>query len=123
VSACVADPSLARPLANAPAYLRAEIAHGVTHEGALHLEDLLLYRTRLDYEMPDHGLAALDEIAEIAAPLLGWDSDQVEAEKAAYRTQIAAYELAITATDDAAAQTTRDAAPELTPMLDLPLPN
>jgi glycerol-3-phosphate dehydrogenase len=115
-AAITADPSLARPLTGAPAYLRAEVAHGVTHEGALHLDDLLLYRTRLDYEMPDHGLAALDEIAEIAAPLLGWDDSQTQAEKDASRTRIAAYEAAVRQLDDAAAQSIRDGAPELTPM-------
>jgi len=122
VSACVADPTLAKPLAAAPADLRAEIAHGVTHEGALHLEDLLLYRTRLDYEMPDQGLAALDEIAEIAAPLLGWDAERIAAEKQAYRERVAAYQAAIRQTDDAAAQAVRDAAPEVTPMRNLNLP-
>ena len=119
IAACQTDPSLAVPLAGAPAYLRTEIAHGITHEGALHLEDLLLYRTRLDYETPDHGLAALDEIAEIAAPLLGWSPEQIEAEKTAYRERVAAYEAAIQQTDDAEAQALRDAAPEITPMLNL----
>jgi len=119
IAACQADPSLEVPLAGAPAYLRAEIAHGITHEGALHLEDLLLYRTRLDYESPDHGIAALDEIAEIAAPLLGWAPEQTEAEKTAYRERVAAYEAAIQQTDDGEAQALRDAAPEITPMLNL----
>src|SRR5690606_34258729 len=31
-------PDLGRPLAGTDAYLRAEIVHGITHEGALHLE-------------------------------------------------------------------------------------
>jgi len=116
VAACIADPSLAQPLAAAPAYLRAEIAHGVTHEGALHLDDLLLYRTRLDYELADHGLAAVPEIAEIVAPLLGWDEARTAAEKLATQERITAYDAAIAATSDAAAQAIRDAAPELTPM-------
>jgi len=119
VAACQADSSLARPLTAAPAYLRAEIAHGVTHEGALHLEDLLLYRTRLDYELRDHGLAALDEIADIAAPLLGWDEATTQAEKDAYRERVATYEAAIRQTSDVDAQNIRDAAPELTPMQNL----
>jgi glycerol-3-phosphate dehydrogenase len=68
-----ADPTLAAPLRTAPAYLRAEAAFAVTREGALHLEDILRKRIRLDYETRDRGASALPELAEIVAPLLGWD--------------------------------------------------
>ena len=56
-------PDLGRPVGHAQAYLRAEIVYGVTHEGALHLEDMMTIRTRLTYEVADHGLAAGPEIA------------------------------------------------------------
>ncbi|YAL83182.1 glycerol-3-phosphate dehydrogenase/oxidase [Dermacoccaceae bacterium W4C1] len=75
------DPSLAQPLEHAPAYLRAEVVFGVTHEGALHLEDVLRARTRLDYETRDRGISALAEVADLMAPLLGWSAADVEKEK------------------------------------------
>lgn len=107
---------LALPLTHAPDYLRAEIAYGVTHEGALHLEDLLLYRTRLDYEVPDSGLAAVPEIAEIAADLLGWDDGRRAAEIASYTQRVQAYREAITQPDDASAEATRLHAPDIVPI-------
>jgi len=110
---------MAIPLENAPAYLRAEVAYGVTHEGALHLEDLLLHRTRLVYETKDSGLAALDEIAGIAAPLLGWSAEKTAAEMAAYRELIASYREAITMPDDLSAQAVRDSHQDITPMDEL----
>lgn len=107
VELCETDPSLAEPLAEAPAYLRAEIHFAVTHEGVLHLEDLLLHRTRLVYEVADGGLGALEEIADIAAPLLGWDGAAKAAELAAYRERAQTYEAAISLPDDASAQAKR----------------
>ena len=41
------DAGLARPLAEGHPYLRAEVAYAVTHEDALHVEDVLMRRTRL----------------------------------------------------------------------------
>ncbi len=71
VDAIAARPDLARPLEHAPAYLRAEIVYAATHEGVLHLEDVMLHRTRLNYEMRDRGLAALPEIAALVGEVLG----------------------------------------------------
>jgi len=113
VELCQADPSLATPLAHAPAYLRAEVHYGVTHEGALHLEDLVEHRTRLIYEVPDAGLAALPGIADIAAPLLGWDEKTTQAEIDSFTARDAAYREAITQPDDASAQAARLAVPSI----------
>ncbi|GAB2451021.1 glycerol-3-phosphate dehydrogenase/oxidase [Xylanimonas ulmi] len=119
VDLCEADPSLARPLEHAPAYLRAEIHYGVSHEGALHLEDVLAHRTRLVYEVPDAGLAALPEIAQIVAPLLGWDDTTTQAEIAAYRARVEAYGTAATQDDDASAQAARLSAGDIAAMAPL----
>lgn len=116
VTLCEEDPSLARPLEQAPAYLRAEIHYAVSHEGALHLEDLLLRRTRLVYEVPDKGRAALDEIAEIAAPLLGWDEETRQAEIDAYVARADAEDAAARTADDASAEQARSQAPDVAPM-------
>ena len=40
----------------APDYLMAEIRYAVTHEGALHLEDVLTRRTRISIEYPHRGV-------------------------------------------------------------------
>ncbi|MBE7698833.1 glycerol-3-phosphate dehydrogenase/oxidase [Oerskovia sp. Sa1BUA8] len=116
VALCEADPTLAKPLEHAPAYLRAEISYGVTHEGALHLEDLLLHRTRLNYEVLDRGLGALPEIADIAAPLLGWSDEQRAAEIESYTARAAAEEAAEQEPDDATAERTRLAADDIAPL-------
>lgn len=111
------DPSLGRPLESAPAYLRAEIAYAASHEGALHLEDIMYLRTRLNYEAPDRGLAAVGEIAALAADVLGWDAEREEREIASYRAQAAAEEQAALQPDDESAERAREQAPDLTPML------
>jgi len=116
VEMCEADPYLAEPLAEAPDYIGAEIAYGITHEGALHLEDLLLYRTRLDYEVPDSGLAAAPQIADIAARLLGWDDERKAAELASYQARVAAYRDAIEQADDASAEAARLQAADVVPL-------
>lgn len=77
-------PDLARPLRNAPAYLRAEIAYAATHEGVLHLSDVMLHRTRLAYEMHDGGTGALAEITAIVAPILDWSPSRCTLEGDAY---------------------------------------
>jgi glycerol-3-phosphate dehydrogenase len=45
-----ADPGLAQPLAGGHPYLRAEVAYAVTHENALHVEDVMMRRTRLSIQ-------------------------------------------------------------------------
>ncbi|WP_153394804.1 glycerol-3-phosphate dehydrogenase/oxidase [Ornithinicoccus halotolerans] len=116
------DPSLARPLEHAPAYLRAEIAYACSHEGVVHLEDILYHRTRLNYEVPDRGVHALPEIAEIAAARLRWDQERTERELASYRAQAAAEEEAARQPDDPSAERVRQAVPDLAPMLRLSPP-
>lgn len=111
------EPSLGRPLAEAPAYIGAEIAYAVTHEGALHLDDVLMHRTRLNYEVADKGVAALDEIADIIAPRLGWDDATRAREIDAYRQRAQAEFAAAEQGDDAAAQAARDVAEDLAPLL------
>jgi len=67
------DSTLGQPLADGHPYLRAEVAYAVTHEGALHVEDVLARRVRLLIESPDAGTSAAPEVAAIMAPLLGWN--------------------------------------------------
>ena len=112
-------PDLAGELEGAPEYLRAEIAFGVTHEGALHLEDLLARRTRLCYEHRDRGLAAAEEVADLAGELLGWDEERKSAELTSYRSRCEAEEKAEGIRSEAEAQLVRAEAPETTPFIDV----
>ncbi len=111
------DPELGKPLTGAPAYLRAEVAFSVTHEGALHLEDILRKRVRLDYEMRDRGASCAQEMAEIAGPLLGWSAEQTSEEIAAYRERVAGEAAAEEQRSDAAASAARDEFRDLVPMV------
>ncbi|GAA3873916.1 glycerol-3-phosphate dehydrogenase/oxidase [Tessaracoccus defluvii] len=101
------DPSLGKPLAAAPQFLRAEVHRAAAVEGALHLEDIFIARVRLNSEARDRGGAAVDEVAEIAAAALGWDAAKVEEEKANYRARIAAELAAEDQSTDAAASAAR----------------
>jgi glycerol-3-phosphate dehydrogenase len=111
-----ARPDLARPLEHAPAYLRAEIAYAATHEGVLHLEDVFLHRTRLNYEVRDRGLAALPEIAELVGDLLGWDDERRRAEIDAYTARARAEQAAEHEPDDATAEEVRLRTPDVAPL-------
>lgn len=116
------DPDLAAPLEHAPTYLRVEIAYACSHEGALHLEDVLCRRTRLTYEVADSGLAALPEIAAVCARAAGWDKERTRAEQEAYAQVVAAERRAALATDDETAVRLREQAGDVTPMHDLTPP-
>ncbi|WP_028050534.1 glycerol-3-phosphate dehydrogenase/oxidase [Cellulomonas sp. URHD0024] len=111
------DPSLAEPLANADAYIRAEIVYAASHEGALHLDDVLMHRTRLNYEQADKGVGALDEIADLVGPVLGWDDATRSREIAAYVARAEAEDAAAQETDDVSAEKVRLRAADLAPML------
>ncbi|MBK8463159.1 MAG: glycerol-3-phosphate dehydrogenase/oxidase [Nigerium sp.] len=110
-----ADPSLGRPLGASDWYLRAEVAFACLYEGALHIEDILIQRVRLNSTSPDRGGSAVDEVAAIAAPLLGWDAEETEAEKANYRARVAAELAAQEQTTDAAASAVRTTAEDMVP--------
>jgi glycerol-3-phosphate dehydrogenase len=78
------DPSLARPLADGHPYLRAEVAYAVTHEGARHVEDVLVRRVRLFIETGAHGAEAVGPVTAIMGDLLGWDTARRAAETERY---------------------------------------
>ena len=122
VDAIAARPDLARPLEHAPAYLRAEIVYAATHEGVLHLEDVMLHRTRLNYEMRDRGLAALPEIAGLVGEILGWSPEQVAVEIQSYTERARAEEDAELEPSDSSAETVRLRTPDVAPMRPLTSP-
>jgi glycerol-3-phosphate dehydrogenase len=79
-----ADAGLARPLVEGHPYLRAEVAYAVTHENALHVEDVLARRTRLFIESADSGAAAAAAVSVIMGRLLGWSRRRRAAEARRY---------------------------------------
>jgi glycerol-3-phosphate dehydrogenase len=78
------DPALARPLADGHPYLGAEVAYAVTHEGALHVEDVLVRRVRLFIETGAQGAEAVGPVTDIMGNLLGWDAARRAAETERY---------------------------------------
>lgn len=120
VALCEGDPSLARRVAGAEGYVRAEVVYAVTHEGALHLDDVMMRRTRMDYEYPNAADAALDEVADLVAAAAGWDAGRRAHEVSSYRDRAAAVRDAALETTDREAARVRGrgvepAAPEMLP--------
>jgi glycerol-3-phosphate dehydrogenase len=103
-----ADKSLGHQLAGAVPYLRAEVAYAVTHEGALHVTDVLARRVRLLIELADSGASVAPEVAAIMAPLLGWNRRRRAAEVREYQafaaTNAAALRAPAAAIGDASAK-------------------
>ena len=85
-----ADPGLAQPLADGHPYLRAEVVYAVTHEDALHVEDVLMRRMRLFIESADSGTGVAAEVALIMGRLLGWSRRRRAAETRRYLELVAA---------------------------------
>jgi len=85
-----ADPGLAQPLAEGHPYLRAEVAYAVTHEDALHVEDVLVRRMRLFIESADSGTGMAAEVSTIMGRLLGWNRRKRAAEARRYLELVAA---------------------------------
>jgi len=99
-----ADPSLAVPLPGADDYLAVEARYAVTHEGALHLDDVLARRTRISIEAWDRGVAAVPAVADLMADLLGWSDEAKKHEVARYLARVAAERDSQTKPDDDSAE-------------------
>ncbi|MEV0602783.1 glycerol-3-phosphate dehydrogenase/oxidase [Streptomyces sp. NPDC050315] len=107
------DPSLGAPLAAADDYLRAEVVYACTHEGARHLDDVLTRRTRISIETFDRGTRSAREVAELMAPALGWDQDQVDREIEHYEKRVEAERESQRQPDDLTADAARLGAPDI----------
>ncbi|OXM50051.1 glycerol-3-phosphate dehydrogenase [Amycolatopsis thailandensis] len=108
-------PELGESIPGTAEYLKAEVVYAVSHEGALHLEDVLTRRTRISIEERDRGVTAAPVVAGLMAPLLGWDSHKQEREVANYLARVEAERSAQAQPDDEAANASRLAAPALLP--------
>jgi glycerol-3-phosphate dehydrogenase len=106
-------PELGEPLEHAPRYLKVEAHYGASHEGALHLDDLLARRLRVSIDTWDRGVEVAHEVAEIVAPVLGWDGAAIEREVEHYRLRVAAERDSQHQLDDRTADSARLGAPEV----------
>ncbi len=101
-----AEPELGRPIDGAEDYLAVEARWAASHEGALHLDDVLTRRTRVSIETWDRGLRAAEDVAQIMGAVLGWDEATRKREIEHYRARVEAerqsQEMATDETADAA---------------------
>ena len=107
------SPDLGRPVDGAPTYLAAEIRYAASHEGALHLNDVLTRRTRISIETFDRGIVAAEPAARCMAPVLGWDEETIAREVSHYETRVRAERESQTQPDDLTADAARLGAPDV----------
>ncbi|MFO7688961.1 MAG: glycerol-3-phosphate dehydrogenase/oxidase [Cryobacterium sp.] len=108
-----ADASLADPLPGADDYLGVEVVYAASHEGALHLEDVLARRTRISIEAWDRGVSAAPVAAKLMAGVLGWNEEQENREVAVYLKRVAAERASQQQPDDESADRVRLEAPDI----------
>jgi len=82
------DRTLGRRIVPGRPNIWAEVAHAVEREMAVRLVDVLIRRTQLFYEDRAHAMAAVSDVAERMAALLGWDAAREAEELAEYVEQV-----------------------------------
>ena len=107
------QPELAKPLPGAEEYLQVEAVYAASHEGALHLDDVLARRTRISIETWDRGVQAAGEVARLVAPVLGWDDEAVVREVKHYEQRVSAERESQHQPDDQTADAARLGAPDV----------
>jgi glycerol-3-phosphate dehydrogenase len=108
---------LLAPIPGSPDYLQVEVVYAASHEGALHLDDVLARRTRISIEYAHRGVESAQSVAELMASVLGWDGDTVKREVEIYTARVEAERASQAQEDDDAADKARIAAPEARPGL------
>ena len=106
-------PELATPLEGAEHHIGAEIRYAASHEGALHLDDVLTRRTRISIETPHRGAESAEVVAQILAPVLGWTSPVIEREVEHYLARVQAELDSQAQRDDRTADAARLGAPDV----------
>lgn len=108
-------PELAEPLPGADDYLGAEVVYAASHEGALHLDDVLARRTRISIEAWDRGVSAAPVAAKLMAEVHGWSDERTQSEVERYLARVEAELASQRQLSDEAADRVRLTAPEPTP--------
>lgn len=107
------DPTLGEPIPGAEDHLQVEAVYAASHEGALHLDDVLTRRTRISIETFDRGIAAAPHVARLMAPVLGWDEERIDREVEHYEARVAAERESQRQADDLSADAARLGAPDV----------
>jgi glycerol-3-phosphate dehydrogenase len=105
-------PELGEPLEGAGRYLAVEVVYAASHEGALHLDDVLDRRTHISIETFDRGAAAAEPAAKLIADVLAWDDDAIKQEIHVYQARVAAEHESQEKPDDASANAAQLKAPD-----------
>ncbi|HJE89961.1 MAG TPA: glycerol-3-phosphate dehydrogenase/oxidase [Dietzia timorensis] len=105
-------PQLATPLIGAEMYLEAEVAYAAAREGALHVEDVLVRRTRVSMECSHRGSESAQRVAEIMGYELGWSQEMIDSEAQLYRERVVAELMSQSSADDNEADALLRSAPE-----------
>ena len=105
-------PQLATPLIGAEMYLEAEVAYAADREGALHVEDVLVRRTRVSMECSHRGSESAQRVAEIMGYELGWSQEKIDSEAQLYRERVVAELMSQSSADDNEADALLRSAPE-----------
>ncbi len=92
-----ADETMAERLIPDLPYIKAEILHAASHEGALSVEDVLLRRTRISFEACDSGASVADEVAHIIGSVLNWNASDRKDSVQSFMKVIAEEEAALRA--------------------------
>jgi glycerol-3-phosphate dehydrogenase len=110
------DATLGEPVSSGSDYLRAEIVYATSHEGALHLDDVLTRRTRISIEEWDRGTGSARDVAALMAGVLGWDDETIEREVDHYLLRVEAERASQRQPDDQTADAARLGAPDIVPL-------
>ncbi len=68
------DKKMAEHLSPDLNYIKAEILYAASHEGAQSVDDVMSRRTRIAFEASDGGESLASVVANLIAPVLGWDA-------------------------------------------------
>ncbi|GLI28013.1 FAD-dependent oxidoreductase [Agromyces rhizosphaerae] len=107
------DPELVEPLPGADDYIGAEVVYAASHEGALHLDDVLARRTRISIEAWDRGVSAAPVAARLMGRVHGWDEAREQLEVDRYLQRVEAEIASQQQPDDASADRVRREAPDI----------
>ena len=110
------DATLGEPVSSGSDYLRAEIVYATSHEGALHLDDVLTRRTRISIEDWDRGTGCARDVAMLMARVLDWDDGTIEREVDHYLLRVEAERVSQRQPDDHTADAARLGAPDIVPL-------
>jgi glycerol-3-phosphate dehydrogenase len=106
-------PDLGEPLAGADDYLRVEVVYAASHEGALHLDDVLARRTRVSIETFHRGVQSAEEAASLMGEVLGWSNEEARREVEHYDARVEAERKSQEEPEDQGADAVRTSAPDL----------